>query len=298
MRTRLLAFFIAILGLLAGSIALAPAAGARTDNKTDRVLFVHGYSPFGTPTSTCDMWGNMKSTLTSLGFTGPKTTIGYYDNQVACDVSVIPYGSASKHYPPSGGVHDRYVEIEHLGYELAWTIYDRYSKSGQTVDVVAHSMGGLVVRYALAQVERKHPDFPPSLKVDDVMTLGTPHGGSGYASWCWTSQCGDMSYGSSFLSWLASYGANPQVGAGTDWTVVGSYDDGVISEASAVQMNAAHKVKYLGSSDIGHNDYYNSTSLSSTADVYWSDNGGPWYAWYDAHWPVEWASYSLWLGSW
>lgn len=54
----------------------------------------------------------------------------------------------------------------------------------------------------------------------------------------------------------------------------------------------------MGSVDIGHGDYYTSTSTSSTADVYWQDDGGPWYAWYDAHWPVEWANYSLWLGTW
>lgn len=279
-------------------VAVAPAAEARTDNTSDRVLFVHGYDPWGTPTSSCDMWGPMKTTLTSLGYTGPKTTVGYYDKQVSCDVSVIPYGATNKHYPPSGGVHDRYVEIDHLGYELAWMIYERYSKNGQSVDVVAHSMGGLVTRYALAQVSRKHVDFPPYLYVGDVVTLGTPHGGSGYASWCWTSQCGDMSYGSSFLNWLASYGSNPQATNGTDWTVIGSYDDSVISESSAVQMSAAHKVKYLGSANVDHGDYYNLTSLNSTADVYYQDNGGSWYAWYDGHWPVEWSKFSLHLGTW
>ena len=58
------------------------------------------------------------------------------------------------------------------------------------------------------------------------------------------------------------------------------------------------EVQYLGSANIGHSDYYTSTSLNSTADVYYQDYGGSWYAWYDAHWPVEWASHSLWLGSW
>lgn len=297
MRTRLLAFFVAVLGLLAASVVVAPAAHARTDNKTDPILFVHGYDPWGTPTSSCDMWGPMESTLNSLGFGGaPKVTVGYYDNQVQCDLSVIPHGNPNTHHAPSGGVHDRYVNIEHLGYEFAWMVADNYGS--QTVDVVAHSMGGLVVRYALAQVDNNHPDFPSTLNVDDVTTFGTPHGGSGYASWCWTTQCGDMSYGSSFLSWLDTYGSNPQVGAGTDWTAVGSYDDGVISESSAVDMDADHKVLYRGSANIGHGDYYTATSLSSTADVYYQDYGGSWYAWYDAHWPVEWTSYALWLGTW
>lgn len=298
MISRRLRFLVALLSVFALFIAVAPSAEARTDTKNKRVLFLHGYDPFGTPTSYCDMWGSMETTLSGLGYTGPFTTVGYYDNQVQCDVSVIPHGSTTKHYPPSGGVHDRYVEIDHLGYEFAWMVYDKYSKFGQTVDVVAHSMGGLVARYALAQVSRKHADFPPYLYVEDVLTMGTPHGGSGLASWCWTTQCGDMAPNSSFLNWLTSYGPNPQVSGGTDWTAMGSDDDGTVSASSATNMAAAHKVIYLGSANIGHSDYYTSTSLNSTADVHYQDNGGSWYAWYDGHWPVEWSSFSLHVATW
>src|SRR5688572_4826394 len=134
-------------------VAVAPAADARTDTKDKRVLLLHGYQPWGTPTSPCDMWGPMETSLKNQGFTGALTTVQYYDAQVACDVSVIPYGSATVHHAPSGGVHDRYVSIRHLGYELAWMIHNRYSKLGETVDIAAHSMGGLVVRYAMAQVQ-------------------------------------------------------------------------------------------------------------------------------------------------
>ena len=298
MRSIRLRLLVTVLALAAIGVAVAPAAEARTDNKSTRILMVHGYDPWGDPTSSCDMWNSMESTLKGLGYTGAFTSVGYYDIQVACDVSVIPYGSTSKHYPPSGGVHDRYVNIEHLGYEFAWMVYERYAKYGETVDVVAHSMGGLVARYALAQVDRDHPDFPSDLHIDDVVTMGTPHAGSGYASWCWTTQCGDMSTGSSFLSWLKTYGPNPQVGYGTDWTAMGSYDDGTVSESSAVDMQAAHKVLYMGSANIDHSHYYTSTSLTSTADVYYQDNGGAWYAWYDGHWPVEWTNFSLYRGTW
>lgn len=293
-----LRFLVALLSVFALVIAVAPHAGARSDARDKRVLMLHGYDPWGTPTSSCDMWNNTESTLAGLGFTGPFTSVGYYDNQVACDLNVIPYGNPNTHYPPSGGVHDRYVDIEHLGYEFAWAVYEKYSRHGQTVDVVAHSMGGLVVRYALAQVDRGHGDFPPYLYVEDVVTMGTPHGGSGLASWCWTTQCGDMRANSSFLNWLTSYGPNPQVGTGTDWTAMGSEDDGTVSASSATNMQAAHEVVYLGSANIGHGDYYNSTSLAGTADVRYQDNGGAWYAWYDAPWPVNWTNYSLYLGSW
>jgi hypothetical protein len=289
---------VALVAAFAMLIAVAPAADARTDSKDKRVLLLHGYQPWGTPTSPCDMWGPMETALRAQGYTGELTSVQYYDAQVACDVSVIPHGSASKHHPPSGGVHDRYVSIRHLGYELAWMIYDRYSRNGQTVDVAAHSMGGLVVRYALAQVQRGNVDFPPYLYVEDVVTMGTPHNGSGYASWCWTTQCGEMSAGSSFLSWLRSYAWNPQVSGGTDWTAMGSYDDGTVSESSAVDMGAAHKVLYTGAANIDHGHYYTSTSTATTAPVTYSDNGGAWYSWSSGYWPVRWTSTSMHLGTW
>jgi hypothetical protein len=49
---------------------------------------------------------------------------------------------------------------------------------------------------------------------------------------------------------------------------------------------------------IGHSDYYNSTSDARTADVNYNDYGGPWYAWYDAPYPVRWSDFGLYLGTW
>lgn len=290
--------FVALVAALTMLVAIAPAAEARTDTKGKRVLLIHGYQPWGTPTSPCDMWGAMESALQAQGITGPMTSVGYYDAQVACDVSVIPYGSTSAHHPPSGGVHDRYVSIRHLGYALAWMIYQRYSRYGETVDVAAHSMGGLITRYAVAQVQQGNSEFPPYLHVEDVATLGTPHHGSGYASWCWTTQCGDMSSGSSFLSWVRSNGWNPQASGGTDWTAVGSYEDGTVSESSAVDMGAAHKVLYQPAAGIGHSDYYTSTATASTAPVYYSDDGGPRYSWSSGYWPVRWSANALYVVTW
>ncbi len=289
---------VALVATLAMLVALAPAAGARTDTKDKPVLLVHGYQPWGTPTSPCDMWGPMETSLKGQGFTGALTTVQYYGAQVACDVSVIPYGSATAHHAPSGGVHDRYVSIRHLGYELAWMIHERYSKLGQTVDIAAHSMGGLVVRYALAQVQARHPDFPPYLYVEDVVTLGTPHNGSGYASWCWTTQCGEMSGESSFLSWLRTNAWNPQTSGGTDWTNVGSYSDSTASAASSVDMGAAHKVLYESSANVAHGDYYTRTSTAATAPGRYSDNGGPWYSGTAGDWPVRWSANALHQGAW
>jgi hypothetical protein len=50
--------------------------------------------------------------------------------------------------------------------------------------------------------------------------------------------------------------------------------------------------------NIGHSDYQQRTSDLRTADVEYNDNGGPWYAWYDAPYPVRWSDFSLLYGSW
>ena len=84
--------------------------------------------------------------------------------------------------------------------------------------------------------------FPPFLYVEDVITLGTPHQGSGWASGCtWAYECVQMENGSSFVNYLGSNAQNPQADGGSDWTLASSYDDGVVSEGSGVGMNANHK---------------------------------------------------------
>lgn len=277
-------------------LAQATPAAARSDDRAKPVVYVHGYNAFGDGTS-CGMWNAMDSTLKSWGHTGGKATVRYYFGDTGCTNALESYGS-NKHYYPGSTKFDRYVRLEHLGYRLAWMLYTEYSSKGIAVDVVSHSMGGLITRYALAQTQRRHPDFPPYLHVEDSVTLGTPHAGTGWANWCWTTQCSQMRPGSSFIKWLSSYAPNPQGSGGTDWTAVGSYDDEIVSETSAVSMGAAHKVQYLGSSDVYHSDFYQDTTDSRTAAVRYSDNGGSWYSWYSAPWGVRWSDFALYLGSW
>ncbi len=79
-------------------------------------------------------------------------------------------------------------------------------------------MGGLIIRYALAATALKHPDFPPNLLVEDVVTLRTPHGGSrGPGAGLQGSQ---MAMGSQFLKSLErpEVGYEPDGRGGTDWT--------------------------------------------------------------------------------
>lgn len=286
-------------------LVLMPAiAGARTDDRAKPVVYVHGLDAFGTAGADCaGTWNNMKNQLTAWGWSSTHATVKYYEGDTNCGYALDHHGSHSTHYASGHGgsptSHNADADIRHLGYHLAWMIYDHFTAAGQTVDVVGHSMGGLITRYMIHRIQANDPDFPPYLYVEDVVTLGTPHEGSGWASGCpWSTQCNQMENGSSFINYLAGNASNPQADGGTDWTTISSYDDGIVSEGSGVGMDATHKVTYLGTMNIGHSDYMNDTSDARDADVEWWDRPGPWYAWYDAPHVVRWSDFALTYGSW
>jgi hypothetical protein len=297
-----------LVALLAAAVALAvaPPGGARTNTRSKPVVFVHGLDAFFASGSDCNAWNPMVSALRSWGWTGTMAKVQYYAFDANCTYSVDHHGSHARHYggpsehdannPNSHGFDTR---IEHIAYHLAWMIYDHFTKNGIVVDAVGHSMGGLILRYAIAQTQLRHPDFPPSLAVEDVVTLGTPHTGTDWARGCfWSDQCGQMVPGSSFLAWLASNAQNPQGSGGTDWTTVGSYEDNYVPTGSANGMDSTHRVNYYASSEVEHGDYLVDTSDVRTADVEYWDRPGPWYAWYDAPYAVRWTDFALTYGSW
>jgi pimeloyl-ACP methyl ester carboxylesterase len=278
-------------------------AAARTDNRSKPLVYVHGLDAFGTAGVDCNMWSTMDNRLRAWGHTGTKVTVMYYEGDVNCTYSVDHHASHAKHWGGSaehnsaGTSHTANTQIEHLGYHLMWMIYDHFGT--QPVDVVAHSMGGLITRYGLAQVQRNHADFPPDVNIEDIVTLGTPHGGSGWGDWCgWADQCDQIGGDDYFLGWLRDNAQNPQGYGGTDWTTMGSYDDTYVSTSSAQKMDSTHRVNYLGSMDVGHSDYYVRTSDTRDADVEYWDRPGPWYAWYDGPHPVRWSDYALYSGGW
>ena len=70
--------------------------------------------------------------------------------------------------------------LMHLACMMAWYIYDDYTAEGQPVNILAHSMGGLVVRGAMAFSGGAHqqPGFPTSpLLADRIVTVASPLGG-------------------------------------------------------------------------------------------------------------------------
>lgn len=277
MKRPLRAAALAAAVILAVVVVPASPASARSDNRAKPILFLHGLDAFGSAGSDCNMWNPMISALRAWGHTGAMHKIKYYTYDTNCTNTIA-----------SG---DQNVSITTLGNNLAWWIWNNYTSRGITVDVVGHSMGGLITRSALAQAGSA--GAPAYLYVEDVVTLGTPHSGSGWAYGCGWLQCEQIRPGSSFLNGLRQ---NPQGSGGTDWTLVGSDSDGIVSASSGTGMTAAHKVQYWWP-DYGHSDYYGDTSDARDADVQYNDNAG-WFAWYDAPRAVRWSDFALTYGSW
>ncbi|BCB75291.1 hypothetical protein GCM10022251_33540 [Phytohabitans flavus] len=129
---------------------------------------------------------------------------------------------------------------------FAWDIFYRFSSHNVAVDVVAHSMGGLVANAAITGVQRGDPAFPPYLYVDDVVAIATPWNGVTVPGACQhsTVQCAEMRGDAPTLNWLNE---NAQASSGTDWTLVGIEDDGVVHSSSAIARNRpsyGHKLVY------------------------------------------------------
>lgn len=291
-----LALIVSLTSTLALMVALAPQALAWTppNKATTPILFVHGYNDGqGCPSVDETMWNNLKNDLIEDGWTGPKREIGFYscDTNVAGDDWIDQYGSHSVYYATSpcspvcsthedgtsGHLsHNRNTDIRHLAYHLAWFIYENYSKYGQNVQIVAHSMGGLIVRWML--YAEQNPTtvgqnvFPPVLYVQDVYTVSTPHDGTSYAFLGVFWQAEEMQTGSSFLNALngSASGRDPQATNGTDWTTMGNYpsdSDLVVSDTSAMYMDGGHKVLFVnpryshGGSLNDTNEAWNATTL-------------------------------------
>jgi triacylglycerol esterase/lipase EstA (alpha/beta hydrolase family) len=280
------------IGCVALAIALStsPAQAASGDsNAATPVLYLHGYDPTGLGDD-CTMWSNMTTFLTGKGFTGPQVTLKYYHNDSNCGANLNNYGTQSAYY--SGGLvsgeDSTSTDIRHIAYQFAWYVYNTYTAKGQNVGVVAHSMGGLVARYALYRVAAKDSAFPSSLLVSNIVTFGTPHNGANAASLCTASniECAEMTAGSAFLADLNTNGQNPQGQGGTDWTIMGSDYDSVVSDASATSMTANHKIRYASSDYIDHTSYYNKTQTTLDAALSASDNGSAFTSTTTGEWPV------------
>ena len=224
--------------------AAVPAVDARTDDTSKVTLFIHGYSG-----GDCEGdWGFLIDHMRAKGWTGsffvPKFLSGDSNCNPRPGVAMGCMNCTGSHtywFGHSGTTHSNNTSIRHLAWHLANYIATNFTAKGVVVDVVAHSMGGLMIRYALA---KQGVDDFPRLKVEDVITLGSPHNGASFAALMGTTQGAEMEPSSTLIQWLKTWGMNPQGQGGTDWSVIGSHGDLIVQEDSATAMSAPHRWRY------------------------------------------------------
>lgn len=242
---------VALLTMLAVAV---PGASASSAPDATPVVFVHGFyaerCPDGLNVASALIGPTFE--LRAAGWAGPLDVVSYY----ACDRS----GSAIGADTPN-------TSIRRIGAQLARYIYRKYTAQGQPVDIVAHSMGGLIARTAIELTAHHLRGFPPALRVDRVVTFSTPFAGisraairavSGLAG---TRQARQVRAGSRFLRSLASRGVAP----GTDWLAIGSSGGcDLVPGTSAVDVPHALRLRYAGC--WSHTQYlYNRTATRSFA---------------------------------
>ena len=133
------------------------------------IVFLHGYKSNGT------IWSDMETLL--------RSDVGYASN------ALWPYSYYNSYFGYSTS-----TPIEQVAIGVAKEITELSQNRGQPIDLVCHSMGGLIVRAMLTYnlIDRKY--------IGKLITLATPHYGQNMNV---DKQSGQMKYGSKFLWDLA-----------------------------------------------------------------------------------------------
>jgi pimeloyl-ACP methyl ester carboxylesterase len=247
------------------------------------VVFVHGFNGNASINCTSGYWGTATSFLhNTYGWTGNLYTVGYYKGDSSCSASLGNYaGYCTNEYAGNQGTTNE--DIRHISCELAWYLWYNFTQYDENVQLVGHSMGGLIIRWALYDTPIDYY-LPPYLMVQDAVSIATPHGGIPIfgasifiCGGCLQAQ--QMRSNNGFITTLGSYGQNPQgAGWGTDWTMFGSsceswyniFDPGVDWQSS-LDMNGGHKTEYLNPPCYDHGGYLKDTSTSWNAYANWCD---------------------------
>ncbi len=229
-----------------GNQAFQPATSSNT-----YVLLVHGYAVAdtgGTPTSTPFTSGvNVYNQLVSEGYI--VGLVSYYGTFTVTFSNGYTYTNSNFQGTANTPIQD-------ISYQLGDFITSFSSGQHINLDIVAHSMGGLVTMYML-----EHFTFP-NVNLENVIFIASPFGGSPFASvaqylglgWYVGTEAYQMVSGSSFLNDLHNNLGNAYSNFGhTTWIAyAGNYDpwwgylffsgdnDGVVSVNSAFDVSLNH----------------------------------------------------------
>lgn len=182
------------LGLFAAGLGLSGAASAQ-----EPIIFVHGYS------GSSSNFDAMLMRFTASGY--PRAKLYGFN-----------YNSLTSSDRTSAASLNSFINSV------------RASNGNQPVSVIAHSNGGLVVRWQRAKLGGQ-------AGMRRFITLGTPHQGTTSAYGCVSPACFDMRPGSSFITQLA--------GAGCDRSLW-SANDGVILPARNAQCGTNVQTASVG----------------------------------------------------
>lgn len=275
------------------ALAAVPGAAAAKD-PTRPLILVHGHKA-SNDVSCSGTWDKLMAHYRWYGYQGSFHPVRYYTGDTAC---TDYYGAGSSPRFINGTSE---TPIQDVAKSFAWYVYNTFNSKGIPVNIVAHSMGGLVVRYAIDQVSRGRSGWPPSFVAPSVVTFGTPHNGiemGPFNAGCRFSgdsyQCRQMDKSSSFIEYLRTNARNPQGGYGTWWSVAGSHADNTVDEASAIDMSVQYKMRWASDTNIEHDRYMLSKegdNFSITAHC-WSTASGASYANQpegSCYWPIQWS---------
>ena len=182
-------FFILFTWLLVTLALGAVSAQAATHSKGNVTLFVHGFGAGNIGWNPTDgtltlanavdcsgYWGDLPSLMRQRGYTGQFIFVAWYQNASNCDVNLHNWGK-----------YDETRSWVDVGAALSQYIYQNFTSKGIPVDIVSHSMGGMVTRSAIYGASGKAPSFcylticdtwSPPIDVGTAVTAGSPHAGS------------------------------------------------------------------------------------------------------------------------
>lgn len=180
-------------------------------------------------------WGPTETFLKNRGWSYVYS-LGFYSADYNCGDSIYTYEQSHHHctnYYDSGSDDGTWNDDDrHVACELAWYVWDSFTAKGIPVNFVAHSLGGVIIKYALFRSSTNPNDhngnFPRYLSVHQVVTLASPLNGSTTfgsiptCGECW--QVKELEQGVVGGIWgeLTSSDAQGTQGAGgTNWTSEG-----------------------------------------------------------------------------